>query len=514
MGLGLIKKVLTDGVPLSCLEEHGIFPGDFNSDEKRVYDYISSHFQEHGSMPQIKIVEAETQANFNDLPDEVLEYWVGQVRDRTDFYLIGKARGKISEALGKGETQKAKDIVKNLNEKLESFHVAVSRPQGFTAKELIVMDLPEVSWTVENILPEGLALYVGKPKTGKSITALNIGIAVSRGDQVLGDLEVQQGSVIYLALEDTKARLQYRLITILEGKTAPENLHLCPEWPRMGQGGIAQLEQKIKEHDNVVLVIVDTLAKFKPVEKKRNVDSYDQDYQTMSRIKTLADKYSISILVVHHLRKQGSSDIFDTVSGTLGLTGACDSTLILNRNRLGQMELHLTGRDIEQAEYAMEFNKDNLTWRIVGRAYEIKSTERKQKLYDALKGATEPLSPKQLAEITGLRQNYVSKALPRLMEEGNITRLDRGLYIYSGKEGKKGKEENKGKNGKNGTIEPDTCSFFPEGTTDGKNYKDKDNNELEPIVPILPIVPVVPTDSSETDSTAEETEFKKMAKSL
>src|SRR5712664_4962627 len=75
-------------------------------------------------------------------------------------------------------------------------------------------------------------------------------------------------------------------------------------------------------------------------------------------LKRLADTYHVSILAVHHLRKTASTDVLDEITGSTGMTGAVDGTLILKRER-GQMEesLFVTGRAIEhEQQLALSFD--------------------------------------------------------------------------------------------------------------------------------------------------------------
>src|SRR5262249_58141949 len=80
--------------------------------------------------------------------------------------------------------------------------------ETFTAAELVAMELPEPRWAVEGILPEGVTVLAGKPKLGKSWLALNVALAVAGGGVALGAVRVEGGLVLYLALEDTRRRLQ------------------------------------------------------------------------------------------------------------------------------------------------------------------------------------------------------------------------------------------------------------------------------------------------------------------
>ncbi len=45
----------------------------------------------------------------------------------------------------------------------------------------------------------------------------------------------------------------------------------------------------------------------------------------------LMDGHSLTVVVIHHIRKQGDSDIFNLVSGTTGLTSGADATFVLEK---------------------------------------------------------------------------------------------------------------------------------------------------------------------------------------
>lgn len=302
---------------------------------------------------------------------------------------------------------------------------------SFSAGELMKRIIPETVWAVPGILPEGCGVLAGKPKMGKSIAAMNLAIAIANGGKVFGKIPVKQGPVLYLALEDTQRRLQQRIKQMVELDSVPYNLHISTEWPRMGEGGITQLESEIKRIKGLRLVIIDTLKMIRPVEKDRNKGLYDRDYEPIARLKMIADKYNVSILIIHHLRKSASEDVFDTMSGSLGLTGATDTNLILER-KSGNADatLHINGRDVEPQEYALKFEPSLLSWNLIGKASEVKSTETIQKVYDAFKMNNAPMSPKLIADETGLKLPYIKKLLPRLISSGDITKLDRGLYQY------------------------------------------------------------------------------------
>ena len=75
----------------------------------------------------------------------------------------------------------------------------------------------------------------------------------------------------------------------------------------------------MREHSDTGLIIIDTLKRVREV---GGADySYASDYDIVARLKALADSYKVTMLIVHHTRKQKAEDIFDMISGTNGLMG-------------------------------------------------------------------------------------------------------------------------------------------------------------------------------------------------
>jgi hypothetical protein len=136
-------------------------------------------------------------------------------------------------------------------------------PKTFTAAELMAKELPAVKWAVPDIVPEGLNVVGGRPKLGKSWLVLGLCVAVASGGVALGTKRVEKGEGFYLALEDNEPRLQTRLRKVLQGGDAPEGLHYCTEWPRMGEGGIEALDGWLDRHKDVRIAVIDTLARIK-----------------------------------------------------------------------------------------------------------------------------------------------------------------------------------------------------------------------------------------------------------
>jgi hypothetical protein len=287
------------------------------------------------------------------------------------------------------------------------------------------------------LLPEGLCLFVSRPKLGKSWLALDIAIATATGRFVLGTLKPQSpGEVLYLALEDGKRRLQRRLTKLLPTfrGTWPPGLTFATEWPRSDAGGLADIEGWIKEAieqgKHPRLVVVDTLALFRKLASGKQV--YQEDYTAVAELQKLASKYNITVVVIHHDRKSGADDVFDTVSGTLGLTGAADTIAILRR-QAGAVTLHVRGRDIEEAEKALQFSKATCRWTLLGEAADIRRSDERGRILAVLKDAGEPMQTREIISLARLvSRDAADQLLHRMTMDGEIARRGRGKYSLPG----------------------------------------------------------------------------------
>lgn len=267
------------------------------------------------------------------------------------------------------------ELVAVLQQGLQSLSAGqTGRKKGFSlisARDLQKADIPPVRFLVEELLPEGASLIVAAPKIGKSWMVLDMGMSIAAGTKFLGK-DTYRCGVLYLALEDSNGRLQSRMNKILRGAPAPNGFYFLTEAPNMDNGLLDQLGYTLDNNPEIKLVIVDTLQKIRGRPLPREKD-YDADYRFMGTLKAFGDKRGVSILCVHHKRKMDDEDPFNTVSGTNGILGAVDTAWVIEKGRKDQnATLHITGRDVAQAELVIGFDKDrSWKWRTIGTADQI-----------------------------------------------------------------------------------------------------------------------------------------------
>ena len=233
--------------------------------------------------------------------------------------------------------------------------------QTVNADTLLYEPLEKPSFVVDSLIPTGLTLFCGSQKIGKSWLMLKLCLCVSQGIS-LWDMPTQEGDVLYLCLEDTFCRIQDRLFHLTD--EASGRLHFAVASDKLSDGLIVQLEDYLKEYPDSRLIVIDTLQKIRTASKD---NAYASDYGDISLIKDFADRHSLAVIVVHHIRKQNDSDVFNKVSGTTGLTGSADATFVLEQESRASnaAKLYVTGRDTPYQEFTLRFR--NCSWELVER---------------------------------------------------------------------------------------------------------------------------------------------------
>jgi DNA-binding transcriptional ArsR family regulator len=297
----------------------------------------------------------------------------------------------------------------------------------FTARALSEMIFAPLRWAIPRLLPEGLALLAGRPKFGKSLLSLQMAVAVATGEgRAFGAPEIQAGDVLVCALEDSRRRLKERLARMYPFGGAPERLHFATAWPRIGQGCIEALDAWCDEHPEARLVVLDTWRAVKPPAGRG--PSYDEDATAAAPLLEFAKRRpGLAIVVVHHVRKTEADDVFDTISGTHGLTGIFDTLMVLARHGTGA-KLAAQGRDLDGYEKALERDRRTGGWIVNGEVIPLAKTGERQELLDLLAKAEGPLSLSEIAEAVGKKSDAVRHLLKPLVEEGSILQPSHGRY--------------------------------------------------------------------------------------
>ncbi len=230
--------------------------------------------------------------------------------------------------------------------------------QIYNSEYIMTTQMEKQEFIIYKMMYPGLYILAGAPKIGKSWLALDLCMSIANGEQFLKH-DTNIGQVLYLSLEDNLLRLQNRIYELTDEPC--ENLNFAIEAKTIGNGLEEELERIKKELPNLKVIVIDTLQKIRSTTDV----NYGSDYKELSVLKALADKMRIAILVVHHTRKCYDSDPFNMVSGSIGIIGSVDGIMVMIEEKRGsrKAKLHCAGRDIENLELSLEFEK--CRWKVV-----------------------------------------------------------------------------------------------------------------------------------------------------
>lgn len=288
------------------------------------------------------------------------------------------------------------------------------------ASDILAEEFPPVPFIIPEYLPPGLAFISGKPKIGKSWLVLQIALSVATGGKALGK-DVRQGRVLYLALEDSKRRLQDRMRKQGWDRAAASQVdfYLFDEFHEeigaLNAGGGKKLLAHI-ESQRYALVIVDTFSRsFRGDQLKT-----DEMTDAISPIQSHAVNSNYVFLVVDHMPKntgQGTDPIAH-IYGATGKAGVIDTGwgLYKEQGKHGA-KLHVVGRETEEKILQLSFSKNDFYWQCDGDAYEIQITENKREILEALQEMGK-VRAKDIAEALNKDLSNILKSLNDLCNAG------------------------------------------------------------------------------------------------
>jgi hypothetical protein len=340
----------------------------------------------------------------------------------------------LRDEIDRASDQQQKDGHAEPNGNADSEASTAWRQAAFSAEDLRLMTFEPISWIIPEIIPaEGVTLLCSRPKFGKSWLAYDLCIGATMNRFILGEIRPAQGDVLYLALEDSKRRLQRRMTKLLptfSGKW-PDQLTITTKWRRLHEGGLDDIrawhEHARAEGGKPILVVIDVLAKVRKPTGNKPV--YESDYEALTGLHLLSHELGVAIVVVHHTRKMASDDLMETVNGSYGLVGAVD-TVIVMASKSGGAVLDVRGRDVESDELAIQFSKDSCRWTILGSAAEVHQSDQRKSIIAALVERGGPMRINELVAATGMKRNPLELLLGKMIKDQLIRRLNIGLYVH------------------------------------------------------------------------------------
>ena len=286
----------------------------------------------------------------------------------------------------------------------------------YTAAELMKLELPPPQWLIEGLLPEGLTVLSGAPKIGKSWLSLQIALSITTASPLFGRAPASEKSVLLLALEDNKRRLQDRISKC--GLTPSENFCLTTEW----QDGVSGLKQFLLDNRNIKLCIIDTLAVFLPSQDAKGRNAYDADVTRMRELHNLRRDTGTSLLMIHHDKQGEDSDWASKMNGSSGVIGTADTLIRLSVQKRGskQAKLQVTGRDVADLELNLKLDDTTMSWQIYKEQDDRQLTALQNDVLQLVPLTPASIRSREIANKLAKEQSQISDILKKLTNRGFI----------------------------------------------------------------------------------------------
>ena len=309
--------------------------------------------------------------------------------------------------------------------------------EGMKAKEIRETEYPDIPAVVEGLIYPGITFISGKSKIGKSFAGLQIDHAVETGGTFVG-CKCAKGSVLHYSLEDGRRRNQKRWKTmdIQPDEAMYQFRDRKSKIPLLTMGLEEEIEDWIKNTPDAKLVIIDPYVKVKKTLGGQKLNAYENDNYNLQNIYTLANKYNIAIVFIHHTKKKSEDDVFDEMNGSAGIQSNCDSMIVFSSNRkIGQnILLSCIPKDAEQKEFEISLNPKCL-WEYVGKPGQANRTKLQKLILESIK-SLESGDGVQVASIKAdvskeddsFTKEHVQTELCRLVDNGEVIRVRKGIY--------------------------------------------------------------------------------------
>ncbi len=157
--------------------------------------------------------------------------------------------------------------------------------------------------------------------------------------------------------------------------------------------------------------------------RSRGGNSYDEDTAALIPWQKLAERFKVAVVLVHHDRKAGDGgDFVDSVSGTHGLAGVADTTLVLDRARMEDYgRLRLTGRDVQERELVLR--RVGPTWMVHdGPMPDPDLGDSSVRIITWIAERAEPARSAEVALALGLSADNVRRTLARLVDSRRLVK--------------------------------------------------------------------------------------------
>ena len=297
-------------------------------------------------------------------------------------------------------------------------------------------------WLIPGLIADGLTLLGGSPKSGKSYLAYALALAVAKFGRWCNHWDVEQGKVIYAALEDDETDTRQRLDELAPQLRLPRGklvfIHGEDALPAFNNGALEWVEKTLIRQQPRLLII-DPISYLYVL--KKSGQQFEETKDMLFPLRWLGKKHGCAIVCPDHRRKRSREDVsaFETLYGSVAKQAVADGLIMVDRDD-DEITIEAKIRNGKDQRLFLSFTFDGgqcfLEYKGGGEDKPASYSEFRMKVHTIMREAHVPLSvPEILANLelpdTKQTRNTLYQVLFRSQKSREIEKTTRGLYVWA-----------------------------------------------------------------------------------
>lgn len=301
-------------------------------------------------------------------------------------------------------------------------------PIGESAFSLTERDLPEPVRLCDPWATEGITIFAGRPKLGKTTLIRQKLAAAASGGKFLDSEFPKPCLCAFLSLEEGQALARRKLKQANFSEASLTGIDMHFSWPR-GMLGVQALHQYLTANPDVQYVAIDSLSRFRSIPDAKT-PAFMADYEAINELHEISKQHAgVCIDVIHHTRKAKGDDPLDDVSGTYGLSAAADTIYVMRHHNDGAA-LYVASRLWEREDNNFIIKRDSEhsgQWIMVG--VNIGLPDEQIQTLAIIRASPGGIGGTALAEKLGITQPSAWQRIDILIEKGFVVKRQGRAYV-------------------------------------------------------------------------------------
>ena len=308
-------------------------------------------------------------------------------------------------------------------------------PAILSVADIMALDIPEAAMLIDGVRSaSGANLIVGAAKSGKTLEAVQEGIAIASGSPLFGFYKIlNPGPVLFIEQDDPAGAGSIK--TILERSTVPVAgipFHLVTGVPyQFGTEFLDWLDSQLGRL-KARAAFIDSYTAMRG-SRPKGVDIVKAEQSDLTQMDALAKRHNCALQIIHHSSKGSAGlDWSEKAAGTFAMSAATESQMFISRfpeldGASPERLVRIRGRHSEDLEMVLRFRKETLDYEHVlagGAAVLYPAVVQLRTAF-----GDQPFSPKDMAHATGLGISTVHRHISRLYRADAVRKRGYGEYV-------------------------------------------------------------------------------------